>query len=82
MSGPNTGIYPKDIIVVDKAAPYRDNSIVVAAVNGEFTMKRLKNIQGSWELHPDNSNYPVIKIDPEDEVTIFGVVVGVTRKLL
>jgi|SaaInlStandDraft_1057018.scaffolds.fasta_scaffold129970_2 DNA polymerase V len=75
------GIYPKDIIVVDRSKEYKENSIVVACVNSEFTMKRLRKGHKSWELHPDNEAYPIVHLDPEDEVTVFGVVVGVTRKL-
>ena len=76
----DAGIYPGDILVVDKAAQYKSRSIVVAAVNGEFTLKRLILNEKSWELWPENKSYPVIKLNNYDEMTVWGTVIGVVRK--
>ncbi len=55
------GIYPDDILIVDRSKEHKENVIVVAAVNGEFTMKRLRKGKSSWELHPENPKYPIIR---------------------
>ena len=76
----SAGIFQGDIVATCKATPYKHRSIVVAAINGEFTMKRLIQTGRNWELWPENNQYPVIKLDPADEMTIWGTVIGVIRK--
>ena len=53
--------------------------IVIAIVDGQFTLKRLDLEQGSFVLRPENKAYPVIR--PEGMLEIFGVMVGLVRKL-
>jgi len=68
------GILDGAILIVDAALNPRSGDIVVALVDGQYTVKRLiKTLQG-FELHPDNRqmNYPVLK--PSEELQIFGVV--------
>ena len=74
-------IYPGDIVVVDRSLDPKEGKIVVAAVNGEFTLKKLIKGLKNWELHPSNRQYPILVLDEHDELTIFGTVVGVVRKL-
>ena len=57
------------------------DSIVIAVVNNELTVKRLYKRNGRIELRPDNPAYPIIQLDKEMELIIWGVVSGVTRKL-
>ena len=74
------GIFPNDILVVDRAIEASHNKIVIAAVNGQLTVKRLYNRGGLIKLVPENKNYPTIQLDKESELHIWGVVVGSIRK--
>lgn len=78
----NAGINEGDIIVIDRSLEPRQNDIVVAFVNGEFTMKYLDlshQNQGEIWLRPDNDDYPAFCITPDDELTIWGVVSKVIK---
>lgn len=68
------GIKDGDILVVDKSITPTDGKIVIAAVDGELTVKRLSiKSTGTW-LVPENDDYPPIPIREESEVVIWGVV--------
>jgi len=70
----NAGINPDDMLVVDRKKPATDGSIVIASINGEFTVKRLEHKNGRPYLMPENPNFKPIAIGENDEVHIFGVV--------
>ena len=74
------GIFQNDIFVVDRSISAKDNDIVVALLDNEFTVKRLKS-QGSLKLKAENANYPDIEITGEHELVIWGVVTGLARSL-
>ncbi|BBN59939.1 LexA family protein [Hydrogenovibrio marinus] len=68
------GIKDGDILVVDKSLTPSDGKIVIAAVDGELTVKRLSiKSTGTW-LVPENDHYPPILIREESDVVIWGVV--------
>ncbi|MEW5821866.1 MAG: translesion error-prone DNA polymerase V autoproteolytic subunit [Cyanobacteriota bacterium] len=73
------GIYENDMVIVDRSLTPRNGDIVVARVDGEFTMKFYKKTATEILLEPANVNYPTIK--PEKELEIFGVVTSVVRKI-
>jgi DNA polymerase V len=75
------GILPDDILIVDRSLDAIHDSIVIAVVNNELTVKRLYKRNGQIELRPENPAYPVIQLGKEMELIIWGVVSGVTRKL-
>lgn len=68
------GIISGDIVVVDKSLEARSGDVVVAAVEGEFTLKRFKK-QGSkaW-LMPENLDFQPIELDEQRDAVIWGVV--------
>jgi len=67
-------IPPKARLLVDRSLTAENGNIVVAVLNGEFTVKFLrKNDHWCW-LVPANSKYPEIKISEEMEMQIWGVV--------
>nr|WP_208952106.1 translesion error-prone DNA polymerase V autoproteolytic subunit [Rahnella sp. ChDrAdgB13] len=68
-----SGILSGDLLVVDKAITPAHGDIVVAAVNGEFTVKKLCTFPALC-LQPMNPAYAPIFIDP-DNLEIFGVVI-------
>lgn len=69
-----------DRVVVDRSLDPRHNDIVVAVVNGEYTLKRFISQQGRVELHAENPAYPPILFVEGDELVVWGVVVGVVRR--
>ncbi len=69
------GIYPGDILIVDRSLPPADGRIVIAVVDGELTVKRLSRRQGRIRLLPENSRYPPIDITAEQDLRVWGVVV-------
>ncbi|MGL1935982.1 MAG: translesion error-prone DNA polymerase V autoproteolytic subunit [Fibrobacterales bacterium] len=68
------GIHHDDLLVVDCSLKPRNRDIVVAVLNGEFTVKRLRIYRQRYSLVPENPNYPVIEITEEMEFRIWGVV--------
>lgn len=74
------GICDADKVVVDKALKPKHKDIVVAVVDGEYTIKRLYQVRGRVELQPENPNYTPITFEQGRELQIWGVVVGVVRR--
>lgn len=73
----DAGIRPGDIVVVERRSDARSGQIVVALVDGEFTLKRLKYERGAPVLFAENRAYPAIR--PFGDLQVFGVVVGLAR---
>jgi DNA polymerase V len=69
-----------DKVVVDRAQHPKHGDIVVAVVDGEYTIKRLFKHMGRVELRPENSDYPPIVFHDGSELMVWGVVVGVVRR--
>lgn len=73
------GIYPGDLLAVDRSAEPKDGKIVIAAIDGEMTVKRLSvKSTGTW-LMPENDHYDPIPVREGSELVIWGVVVSVLR---
>ncbi len=71
------GIDDGDLLVIDKLIEPRDGNIVVAYIDGEFTLKRLE-IKGKGKskrvfLMPANPNYEPIEVDETNDFRIWGV---------
>ena len=75
----DAGILEGDLVVVEKTAAAKRGDIVIAIVDSQFTLKRLDLDRGRFVLKPENKAYPVIR--PEGTLEIFGVMVGLVRKL-
>ncbi len=77
------GIHSGDILVVDRSLEAGDGAIVVAVVDGEFTVKRLNYIGGRRvRLVPENAAFPALDITPDHAFQVWGVVTGVVRNFL
>lgn len=74
------GIFQNDVLVIDRSLTASDKDIVVALLNNEFTVKRLRT-QGTLRLQAENPHYADIPITGETELVIWGVVTGVARSL-
>ncbi|MCB1184753.1 transcriptional repressor LexA [bacterium] len=75
------GILPGDMVVVHRQDTARDGEIVVALVEGEATVKRLRLRAGRIVLQPENAAFAPIEIAPDTEIRILGRVVEVRRRL-
>jgi DNA polymerase V len=75
------GIHPNDILVVDRSIEPVPGKIVICALNGELTVKRLDRENGQWKLAAENPDYPDIVIYDELELVIWGVVTTVIHPL-
>jgi DNA polymerase V len=68
------GIFPDDLLVVDRSKEPDQGDIVIAVVDGEFTVKRLAFSRGKMELRPENRRYRKIRVYDDIECDIWGVV--------
>ncbi len=75
------GIHPNDILIVDRSIEPVSGKIVICALNGELTVKRLQRNNGQWQLKAENAAYPDIVIHEELEMVIWGVVTNVIHRL-
>lgn len=78
----DAGIDDGDLLIVDKSLEPENNNIVLAVINGEYTVKRLYKRGEDLFLQPENKNYDPIKITPYMDFRIWGVVTGLIKKLL
>ncbi len=77
----NAGIYPNDILVVDRSIEPVAGKIVICALNGELTVKRLERDNGQWQLQSENPDYPDIALHEDLELVIWGVVTNAIHPL-
>lgn len=73
----NAFIPPKAKLVVDRSVKPKNGDIVLAIINGEFTVKYLKQNEFKCWLMPANKKYPEIQITPEMEMQVWGVVIHI-----
>lgn len=76
-------ICDSDIAVIDRSLQPVDGDVIVAFVNGEFTIKYLDlkhKEEGYIELRPANANYQPIRIDADDNFRVWGVVVWTIKQ--
>lgn len=74
------GIFPGDVLVVDRSLTAKHGDIVIAVLNGELTVKKLET-KPSLRLAPMNSNYSATQIPEETDIEIFGVATHVVHSL-
>lgn len=72
------GISDGDLLVVDSSRKADHGDIVIAAVDGEFTVKRLQ-MRPTIQLNPMNSAYSPIIIGSEETLDVFGVVTFIVK---
>ena len=76
----NIGIMDGDLLAVHKTTEARSGQVVVARIDNEVTVKRLKRKGRSIELLPENDNLSPIVVDPQvNDFAIEGLAVGVIR---
>ncbi len=77
----NAGIFSGDVMVVDRALESKNNSIVLAVLDGEFTVKRIQKRAGKLYLKPENKNFSPIEIIEEMNFQVWGVVTHIIHKV-
>ena len=70
-----------DVLVVDKSIEPKVGKVVIAAINGEMTVKRMSVVDGQMTLTADNPYYSDVKVGDFDESMIWGVVTNVIHQL-
>ncbi|MDA7768319.1 translesion error-prone DNA polymerase V autoproteolytic subunit [Flavobacteriales bacterium] len=76
----DAGIQSSDVMVIDRALTPKNNDIILAVVNGEFTVKRIKKSEDELYLMPANENYKPMKITEEMNFQVWGVVTFIIHK--
>jgi DNA polymerase V len=74
------GIFDNDILVVDRAIKPRNTHIVVAIVDGDFTVKQLYQRAGRVKLKAANPTYPDITPKDGQTIEIWGVVTSAIKQ--
>lgn len=75
------GIFDGDLLAVHSTPQAKNGDIVVARVDDEVTVKRLKKHRRGFTLLPENPDYEPIEVDPsQQDFAIEGLSVGVVRR--
>jgi DNA polymerase V len=75
------GIHSGDLLVVDRSIEPRDKNVVIAVVNGELTVKRIRIRRNKLTLEAENDAYRSQEIDEQMEFEVWGVVTNVIHAL-
>ena len=75
------GIHDGDLLVVDRSIEPKDKNVVIAVVNGELTVKRIRIRKNKLTLEAENENYQNQEIGEEMEFEVWGVVTNVIHAL-
>ena len=75
------GIHDGDILVVDRSLEPRQGRVVIAAIDGQLTVKRLKIKGPKTFLVPENKKFRSIELNENNDVKIWGVVTSVIHKV-
>ena len=70
----DAGIHPGDILIIDRSVTPADRQIVVAMIDGEFTVKRFRKHGSKITLEAENPAFQPIEIGENQELTIWGAV--------
>ena len=77
----NAGIFSGDVMVVDRALEPKNKTIVLAVLDGEFTVKRIHKKGDLLFLNPENDNFKPIEITEEMNFKVWGVVTHIIHKV-
>ena len=77
----DAGIHDGDLLVVDRAIEPREGLVVVAMVEGAFTLKFLRRHQGRWRLEAAHPDYPPLELSDSDDTSIWGVAIHAIHRL-
>tara|TARA_B100000989_G_scaffold256985_1_gene206361 strand:+ start:90 stop:521 length:432 start_codon:yes stop_codon:yes gene_type:complete len=75
------GLEDGDLLVIDRSLNPENGKIAVCLVDGEFAVKRIKKGKNKLYLMPENKKYKPIEVKEENDLTIWGVVEYVIKKV-
>ena len=75
------GIHCGDLLVVDRSLEPKDKSVVIAVVDGELTVKRIRIDRRKIILEPENESYSARQITEGTDFQVWGVVTSVIHNL-
>lgn len=73
------GIFPGSLLIIDRSLKARQDSIILAVLNGEFTVKRIRREGAGFVLYPENVDYQPVVITAAMDFMVWGIVVHVIR---
>ncbi|MEN9964024.1 MAG: mutasis [Bacteroidota bacterium] len=76
----NAGIYDGDLLIIDKSLEPQNDKIAICQIDGAFTVKRIKIEQNVVWLIAENEDFKPIKVTPENELIIWGIVTASIKK--
>ena len=76
----DAGIHDNDIVIVDKSQKASNGDIVLASIDGDFTVKLLSTHKSKYRLLAANEKYKPIEINESMQFDVWGVVTGAVRK--
>ena len=76
----NAAIHDGDLLVVDRSIEPKHNQVVVAIIDGEFTVKRISKYNNKLYLIPENEHFKPIEITETMNFEVWGVVTFVIHK--
>jgi len=77
----DAGIHSEDILIVDRSLEAQNDSIIIAVLNGELTVKRLQKKEKRIYLLAENTAYKPIEVTEDEDFLIWGVVTSVIHKV-
>tara|TARA_B110000914_G_scaffold176875_1_gene158327 strand:- start:192 stop:644 length:453 start_codon:yes stop_codon:yes gene_type:complete len=78
----DAGIKDGDVMIVDRSLEVKNRSIVLAVIDGEFTVKRINVNDKELYLMPENDSFNPIKITEEMDFLVWGVVTYIIHKAI
>ena len=75
------GIYDQDLLIVDRSIEKRNRRVVIATINGEFTVKRLVQDEKGIFLVAENPDFDSIPIRVDSDFSVWGVVTYVIHQV-
>ena len=78
----DAGIQSGDVMIVDRSLEPENRSIVLAVIDGEFTVKRVNVNNNALYLMPENDSFNPLKITEEMDFQIWGVVTFIIHKAI
>jgi DNA polymerase V len=76
----DAGIHDGDILIIDRSLEPASNRKAVCFVDGQFTIKTLKVAKGEVWLKAENEKYPPIRVTPENDFLVWGIVTHVIHR--
>lgn len=77
----DAGIHDGDILIVDRSLKPADRKIIIAVVNGQLTVRRIRVTKGRVVLVSENRDYKPLQVEEEMDFEVWGVVMSVIHPL-